>query len=100
MVEEAVSYNELDYISVSAARVRSALLGGAGGEFGGWSSPLQLQGCQEHHGGVFLWGALSTGSSLAIESLRLGELEVIPPQMPLLQVPSLLVSSHGQQSDR
>lgn len=30
MVEEAVSYNELDYISVSAAWVRSALLEGAG----------------------------------------------------------------------
>lgn len=29
MVEEAVSYNELDYISVSAARVGSALLGGS-----------------------------------------------------------------------
>ena len=35
MVEEAVSYNELDYISVSAAWVGSALLGGAGGEGGG-----------------------------------------------------------------
>ena len=61
MVEEAVSYNELDYISVGAAWLGSALLRGAGGE-GGHSSPLWPQGCQELHGGVGLLGALSTGS--------------------------------------
>lgn len=57
MVEEAVSYNELDYISVSAAWVGSDVLGEAGGEQGRQSSLLQPQGCQEHPGGVFLWGA-------------------------------------------
>lgn len=83
MVEEAVSYNELDYVSVSAA-------------WGGLSSPLCSQGCEERHGGVFLGGSLS---HLANKSLQLGDLKVLSLPMAPLWAPSLLLSSCGQQSD-
>lgn len=61
MVEEAVSYNELDYISVSQARGSSHLPRGEG-------------------------GFVSMGS----EPLRLGELAVMPLAVPPLWVPMSL----------
>lgn len=69
MVEEAVSYNELDYISVSA------VWGGSRRQVGGYPR-LWLQGWQQQ-GGMFVWGFLSPRSILDCESLRWRVLEAL-----------------------
>lgn len=93
MVEEAVSYNELDYISVSAG----------GGEAGGEQRvSAHLSGCRDVSsnmvgcfcGALCPWGVFWPLSSC----LRYRELKVLPHHMPPLWMPSLFVSLHGQQS--
>lgn len=93
MVEEAVSYNELDYISVSTARA-----GSPGEPEASGGSVFTCLGVKVP--GASQWGVfVSLGSVLDSEPLRLGELSVMPLPVPPLWLPTLLMSLHGQQSD-